>query len=483
LSEITVDWPCWSEVVNKIFLPAVDYTGRFLLLWGGRNSGKSVSAGRIGLFHCLTQPYFKAILIRKTQSTVKDSIYETIKAEAHSLGIESLFKFTTSPLPKIECVNGNVFLSRGLDNPQKIKSIKDPTFVIYEEGSEMDNEDLVTVSSSLRGPTEFIQEMILFNPEVTGEYTDHWIYKDFGFHRHKENSFDDSIDLEIDDEIFTLETKVIHSTYHDNEHVKKRDIAILLSYKLTNPYYYNVYTLGHWGNREVGKQFYRCFREELVGDHTIREGQELYITFDENVHPYLTLNIWQVEGKHIWQLDEICLEHPYNTLKAVCQEFKRRYPHLEYPSITIYGDRTSKKEDVKLEKGSNFFTLAYGYLMDYMVTTDLPRRNPPVKARGQFINEIFELGLYDITINFDRRCKIAKLDYMNVIEAQDGTKLKQTTKDKKSGVSYQKYGHSSDANDYFICQFFQDEFNRYLSGGKDFEVTLGQGLKTDYSSY
>ena len=479
MSDITINWPSWSKVINEAFLPIVDYDGRFLLLWGGRNGSKSVSACIVAIYHCLTQPYFKGLLIRKTAATIDGSIYETMVAEIERLGLSSLFRCTTSPLPKIRCVNGNVFLCRGLDKPQKIKGVKDPNFVIYEEGNEMDAEDMITVSSCLRGPTDFFQEILLFNPEVTGDYQDHWIYKDFGFHRHKDNSFEDEIVLDIDGEKEILKTRSIHTTYHDNRFVSRQSIAILLRYKVTNPYYYTVYTDGEWGNREVGSTFYRCFKESLMGTCPVDSSLELYLSFDENVHPYLTLNLWQAQGKDAWQIDEICLEHPKNTLKDVCQEFKNRYPNTIYPSITIMGDRTSKKEDVKLEKGQDFFTLAQGYLGSYITSINLPSKNPSVKARGQFINEIFDFSLMGIRLRFDHRCKIAKMDYMNVIEAHDGTKLKKVTKDKVSGVSYQKHGHSSDANDYFICQHFIDEFNTYLSGGKSFDPATGSGLTHD----
>jgi hypothetical protein len=34
------------------------------------------------------------------------------------------------------------------------------------------------------------------------------------------------------------------------------------------------------------------------------------LTFDENVNPFMTLDIHQTEGLKAWQIDEICLEDP-----------------------------------------------------------------------------------------------------------------------------------------------------------------------------
>jgi len=49
-------------------------------------------------------------------------------------------------------------------------------------------------------------------------------------------------------------------------------------------------------------------------------------------------------------------------------------------------------------------------------------------------------------------------------EAADGSKHKARMKHAETGVSYEKYGHTSDANDYFICSLFINEFTNYQRG-------------------
>jgi hypothetical protein len=41
-------------------------------------------------------------------------------------------------------------------------------------------------------------------------------------------------------------------------------------------------------------------------------------------------------------------------------------------------------------------------------------------------------------------------------------------------VTYEKYGHTSDANDYLITTVFASEFSRYQKGGADMKVTTGK---------
>jgi len=56
-------------------------------------------------------------------------------------------------------------------------------------------------------------------------------------------------------------------------------------------------------------------------------------------------------------------------------------------------------------------------------------------------------------------------------EDSDGTKLKEKAKDLATGVIYEKWGHLSDADDYFYCEAFKKEYQLYQNGG----TSLQQG--------
>ena len=188
------------------------------------------------------------------------------------------------------------------------------------------------------------------------------------------------------------------------------------------------------------------------------------MSLDENVNPYITLTIYQIKGKNIYQIDEICLKHPNNTVKDLAISFKTKYSKHN-SKIYIYGDATSKKQDTKIEKGSNFFTLFKKYINFFDVVLRVPKRNPSVSVRGNFINEVLGSNYAGINVLIDNNCFYSIDDLRFTKEASDGGKFKQKVKDVRSGIIYEKYGHTSDTFDYMICKAFDTEFidfqNRY----------------------
>lgn len=458
---IEVEIPPFKELVNPPFAGLLENENRIIFLWGGRGSGKSVSVLRYLIIRCLQLPYFKCILIRKVYDTIKESMFEALKYEIEVLGLTELFEFRLNPM-EIRCINGNKFIARGLDKPEKIRGVKEPSFVWYEEGNQITHQDFITVSTTLRSPeAPFLQEIFSFNPETHGEnYEDFWLYKYFFMGRH-EKTFEAETVIEnpvTKEEIITKYTSIF-STYHDNPFIPPSFIVNLEQLKKTNPYYYGIFCLGLWGNKSVDTLFYKCFSMELVQKVEYDPTIPLHISFDENVNPYLTLTIHQVRGCEISQIDEILLSNPRNTLRDTCEAFKKKYgSHKE--GLFIYGDRTSKKEDVKLEKGQNFFTLVREHLKEFNPSFRIPSVNPNVKSRGQFINDCF-FGLVEgVKISFSDKCTTTIAEYMNVKEAGDGTKEKK----KVNGV--EPFGHISDANDYLFIEVLKNKYNSYISGNR-----------------
>lgn len=473
--------PAWRKTINETFISLVKDRARYLICYGGRGSSKSVFAAKKLIVRCLQEPYFRYILYRKNYNSIKDSQYQTIKDIVYEWGLESLFVFNVSPL-EIRCVNGNKFICRGGDDPKKLKSIKDPTGVWYEE--EIPEEgDFITITTSIRSQkAEYLQEIFTINPEVEGDYTLHWFWKRF-FEGHSDLSFSDETEIEVGEgKRFKTSYTVHHSTYKDNRWIPESFIAQLLELKKTNPYYYTIYALGQWGNKQSSGQFYKLFSvAKNVLDNMIVNGKPrlykadlaLHITFDFNVNPYVTLNIHQIEGKRAMQIDEICLPHPNNRTIKACQEFVRRYSdHIG--GLFVYGDPAGRHEDTRTEKGYNDYVAIMQELKDFKPSQRVATIAPPVVPRGNFINTIFESGYQGIEIFIGSNCTKTIADYQFLKEASDGTKAKEKVKDPKTEVTYEKYGHSSDANDYLYCQAFANEFSNYQRGGKKPQVTVGK---------
>ncbi len=482
---VTVNFPAWEEMVNAPFIDLLENRDRYILQYGGRGSGKTDSTIKKIIIRLLTAPYFKGILVRKVYDTIKDSQFEGIKNQVTAMGLESLFTFRTSPL-SITCINGNKVIARGLDKADKIKGVDNPTFVWYEEGNDMSEEDFNTVTTTVRSTkADYLQEIFSFNPEAnTPNYQDFWIYKKF-FKGHAAKSFRSTVQVEVEinneKKLIEYAYTVIHSTYKDNPHLPAITKAYYEDFKRTDPYYYTVWALGEWGNREIGSRFYKTFERAL---HTraieYNPSQALHISLDENVNPYLTLTVHQVhqEGKEITinQIDEITLLSPKNTLRATCEEFIKRYKgHRE--GLYIYGDRTSKKQDSKLEKGENFFTLAANYLQEFRPSTRLPQQNPGVKSRGEFISQVFAGNIKGVNVVIGENCINTISDYMNIQEDADGTKHKKKERDKATGVSFERYGHTSDANDYLHIEILKTQYLDFIGGGINKKPIFGTRVR------
>ncbi|MBX4188431.1 MAG: PBSX family phage terminase large subunit, partial [Candidatus Doudnabacteria bacterium] len=238
----------------------VDSTADINFLYGGRDSGKSHFIAQRLIEDCLRLPYFRCLLIKKTYNSIGESQWRTIKDIVEAWGLSSLFTFRTAPL-SIECANGNRFLARGCDDPQSIKSVKDPSHAWYEEGNMLTLDDFITVTTTLRTNRAKIQQWFSFNPECDVDYEEFWLYKTFFDGKPQEGIFKWTLKLDEKETVdFTYTTT--HSTYHDNPHCTAERKIFLEQLKEIDPYYYQVYTLGKWGNRTIGDPYCITFDKE-----------------------------------------------------------------------------------------------------------------------------------------------------------------------------------------------------------------------------
>jgi PBSX family phage terminase large subunit len=469
-------------------------------LWGGRDSGKSVFIAQKLLLECLSAKYFRCILIRKVHESIKDSQWQLLKDWAVEWGIDHLFNFKSSPL-EINClVNGNKFIARGCDKPEKLKSITNPSDAWYEEGNQLTEADHITVSTTLRSAKGRVREWFSFNPEAEGDFEEFFLYKNYFKEKCEAGiyTFNAKHTMTLPDlTTIDLNYSSTHTTYQDNPYCSRERIARHETLKHTNPYYYRVFTLGLWGRRISGGEFYKCYSSakqevdirKIEGFDLMNLGRPynpelvLHLTFDFNNHPYITGNVWQGRGKWVGKIAEILLPHPRNTSMAVCEEFTRLF-FSHTAGLIIYGDpgglkqSTADETTVRVkEKDYSEFTKIRNWLIKYRPEQRVPRAYPDVKPRGQFINSIFESNLMGIEIVFDIGCKRSHSEYSNLKENSDGTKHKEEYINDQTGVKAQKWGHISDADDYFITSYFANEFRLFQSGGEQPSIRIGRNTQ------
>lgn len=470
---IQVKWCDWEDLINEVFIPYIENKDRYLIFYGGRGSSKSDFAAKKLIYRCLSEKYFRCILVRNTYAAIKDSSYQTLKDIIFDLGLQNLFEFKLQPL-EIHCINGNSFLSRGCDDTTKLKSIKDPSCIWYEEDIPSEN-DFITITTSVRTQkAKYLQEIFTINPEVEGHYEDHWFWKRF-FKDKLEKTFSDVTTIDIDENTkANLTYSVHHSTYKDNKYLPNEFIAFLQDLKLKNSYYYVVYCLGEWGNRQSGGLFYKLFNRAKTVNHSISYNPNLalHISFDFNVNPYMSMSVWQIEGLQAYCVDEITTVSPNNTTKGICKEFERRY-YNHSTGVFIYGDPSGKQQDTRSEAGYNDFKIIEKELEKYRPISRVAKAAPAVVTRGNFINTIFYNGFEGVNIQISDKCKLLINDLLFVKEQSDGTKHKEKSKDKESGITSEKWGHLSDTMDYFICEAFKTEYKNYQHGSDITQSTFG----------
>lgn len=469
---IRVKWAQWHKLINQKFIPLTKIRDRYVILYGSRGSSKSDYVAKQLVYNCLTHKYFKCILYRRKYNTIQESSYENIKQTILTLGLVELFTFKVAPL-QIVCINGNRFIARGGDDPASLKSIKDPTCVWYEEDIP-EEEDFATISLTIRsGKADCLQEYFSINPEVEGDFTENWFWKRF-FEGRPELSYRSTTTVEVEGRQIEYNVTVHHSIYQDNKWLPDAVKAQIEGYKTTNQYLYSVYAKGLWTRKQTGGNFYKLFdRSRNTGKVVYNPSLPLHVSFDFNVNPYMTLTIWQAEGKLVKQIDEITLQSPQNRTENVCREFCRRYPgHIS--GLFIYGDPSGMQEDTRTEKGFNDYVLIQRSLSKYKPSLRIFKAAPPVVMRGNWINSVFAHNEGGLEVVIGENCTKSISDLMYLKEASDGTKSKVKERDSETGVSFERYGHCSDSMDYYLCYAYSSEFSLYQKGRSGLKITTGK---------
>ena len=226
--KITIDFTNLPKITNDAYVPLYMNKSRYLVLYGGAGSGKSVFVGEKIVMRMLRETNHKFLVVRKVEATLRESARAEIIGAIEDMGFAKLFKYSTAPTGEmtITCKNnGNKIIFRGLDNKEKLKSIKGITGLWLEEASEFTLDDFTQLDLRLRGKLKNYKQIVLsFNP-ITSK---HWLKKRFFDTKDKDAT-------------------VLHTTYLDNRYLDDKYIEVLENLKHTNNTYYQIYALGKWG--------------------------------------------------------------------------------------------------------------------------------------------------------------------------------------------------------------------------------------------
>ena len=283
------------EIVGGSYKKFWNFKGRFCVCKGSRGSKKSKTAALWHIYNIMKYPNSNALVVRKTERTLKDSVMADLRWAIDRLGVSEFWKHTTNPLELTYIPTGQKILFRGFDDPLKITSITVPKGVLcwvwVEEAYEINKEeDFDMLNESIRGAVPeglFKRFTITFNP-----WTDkHWLKK----------RFFDTPDTE--------DKMSMTTNYMCNEWLDEADHRMFEEMRLHRPKRYRVAGLGEWGI--VDGIVYENWVEEEFDVHELQQkNPDLKAVFGldfgyTNDPTALTCALVDGKKKYIYVFDEM----------------------------------------------------------------------------------------------------------------------------------------------------------------------------------
>lgn len=219
-----------KQLFNDVYLPYLtDYSHRYEVYYGGAGSGKSVFIAQKLLVKAISKKR-KILIIRKYGTTLRDSVFQLVIDTLKKWKLYEYCRINLSTYT-ITLPNESVFLFKGLDDSEKIKSITDITDIWCEEATELSLDEFTQLDLRLRALEDDLQIFCSFNPISKAN----WVY----------------IKWFKPDAVYDVtQTMILHTTYKDNKFLPKAYIIALEDKINTNPAYYKIYVLGEFGTFE-----------------------------------------------------------------------------------------------------------------------------------------------------------------------------------------------------------------------------------------
>lgn len=347
-----------SRVFNKhIYDKLTNYSTFTEIHYGGASSGKSHGVIQKVVFKSLQAWKYprKVLFLRKVGSSVYDSIFEDVKQCLEAWGLLGACKVNNSAY-RIELPNGAQFIFKGLDNPEKIKSIKGISDVVMEEASEFTLDDYTQLTLRLRDKKHPNKQIyLMFNPVSKVN----WVYNAFFVKKPKN-------------------TVIYQTTYKDNrflDEVTKENIEELAD---RNEAYYKIYALGEFAT--LDKLVFPKYKKQLLNkDELSHIPSDFGLDYGFINDPSAFMHVkTDEENKRLYILEEYVKKGLTND--KIAEAIKA----LGYSKEIIRADSAEKKSNQELRN------------------LDIPRVIDVIKGPGSVMQGIQYILQYEIIV--DERC-------------------------------------------------------------------------------
>ena len=241
--------------VNDIYIPHLKNYARTQIFYGGSASGKSVFLAQRCVLDLL-EGNRNYLICRAVGKYSRKSTWLEVSAAINENNLDDLFVKRLAD-GVIECVNGFQAIFVGLDDTQKLKSIRPRkgaiTDIWVEEATETEAKHVKELYKRQRGGEADVPKRLTmsFNPILQN----HWIFSEY----FKTIGWADDQAEYTGDDLSILKTWYIH-----NRFITAGDVADLEGEQ--DEYFREVYTFGNWG--VLGNVIFKNWRvEDLSGMH------------------------------------------------------------------------------------------------------------------------------------------------------------------------------------------------------------------------
>lgn len=367
--QIEIDIPNPDELFTPVYWALNEAETRFVANYGGTGSSKSYSSAQNEVLKACEKKEL-TLVIRKVADTIRDSVWpsfinrineifafdkltaEEIEELPDNITVADIWHLHKSDRTITNLINGSQFVFRGLDKPDKIKSIEGLTRIVVEEAAELEEADFFELNRRIRGRPN-IQITLNFNPI----HENHWLKKRF-FDREDEN------------------VTIIHSTYRDNPFLTDEDRAQIEQMRLYDYNQYRVYALGEWGITGNDNPWLFHFRQDThVGEPKFMPSYPVYLSFDFNREPAscLAFQMSPIKGdgnSFIHCIKEFVID---GQLHELCERIKATYP---ISILYVTGDASGNRGDVGFtERHATYYSMIQGHLKLSKAQMNINKKN------------------------------------------------------------------------------------------------------------
>ncbi|MDU9371554.1 PBSX family phage terminase large subunit [Staphylococcus ureilyticus] len=398
-AKINLNIPKPAKVFNRnIFNILTDYSHFTEVHYGGGSSGKSHGVVQKVVLKALQDWKYprKILWLRKVGATIADSLFQDVKGCLVDFKIWDFCEWNKTD-NRVTLPNGAVFLFKGMDNSEKIKSIKGISDVVMEEASEFHLNDYTQLTLRLRERKHLNKQIFLmFNPVSKLN----WVYKYFFTGEPHKN------------------TLIQQSSYKDNKFLDEMTRQNLEDLASRNPAYYKIYALGEFAT--LDKLVFPKHTERLISPDEVKHLPSYFgLDFGYINDPSALIHVKiDTRNKQLYIIDE------YVKTGMLNDEIANVIRQLGYAKERITADSAEKKSIAEIKRKG------------------IERIKPAMKGADSIMSGIQFISQFDIIV--DERCT------KTIEELNNYTWKKDKNTDEYYNEPVDTYNHSIDALRYAV---------------------------------